>query len=59
MYDVDLIPEAEADVAQMYDWIARRSLDGAERWYAAFARLVQSLKQTPEGYGLAPEDDLV
>jgi plasmid stabilization system protein ParE len=35
-YTVVILARARRDVQQIYDWIAERSPEGAERWFASF-----------------------
>jgi plasmid stabilization system protein ParE len=53
--EVDLTRRARRDVEEIYEWIAERSRDGANRWYAAFLQALEGLAANPEGKGLAPE----
>ena len=47
--------KASADASRIFDWLRRRSPQGATRWYdalfAAFGRIIES----PESYPVAPE----
>ncbi len=57
-YHVVVTPRAKRDVQELYDWIAGRSLDGANRWADAFEDAVRRLAVDPLGYGVAPEGDV-
>jgi plasmid stabilization system protein ParE len=57
-YRVRILPRAERDAQQIFNWIAERSPDGAVRWWDAFDTAVEKLAARPLGYGLAPEDEL-
>ena len=51
---LNIVPRAEQD-AQIFDWIAERSPDGANRWFAAFEHATKEVAQGSRPYGLAPE----
>lgn len=50
---------AEEDVAQVATWMAGHSLDGAARWLNAYDDMIDQLRETPQSFGLAPENELV
>lgn len=52
---VIITARAERDADQIYAWIARRSADGASKWYAAFCKMLQDLQQDPARKAQAPE----
>ncbi len=54
---VDLARRARQDAEDIYAWIADRSREGADRWYAAFLKALESLATSAEGRGLAPESE--
>lgn len=54
-YDVRVLPRAEFDVQQIYNWLSERSPEGARRWWLAFEETVAGIKQQPSGLALAPE----
>ena len=56
-FHVRILRRAERDAQQIFEWIARRSPDGAVRWWNALAAAVAKLTLNPIGYGLAPEDE--
>lgn len=52
-----MLRRARLDVDQIYDWIAKKSRDGAERWYLAFRAGCQRIVEVPESFSLAAEFD--
>jgi plasmid stabilization system protein ParE len=56
---LNILPRAQQDVQKIFDWIAERSPDGANRWFAAFEQATQKLLINPEIYGAAPENKYV
>jgi plasmid stabilization system protein ParE len=58
-YTVRLLPRADFDAQQIYDWINERSPDGAMRWSQAFLDACEMLAHHPTSYGLAPEAQLI
>jgi len=58
-FDVQLSPQALADVEAAYLWLRERSGIGAARWYNRLMDAIESLADLPERYGLAPEAERV
>jgi plasmid stabilization system protein ParE len=56
-YTVVLLDRARGDVQPIYDWIAERSPEGAERWFAGFEEAVTALQVNPFVSPIAPEDE--
>ena len=56
-FEVRTTPGAEADVAEIHDWIdlVQGRPKEAARWLAGFLKAVDSLHQFPERCPLAPE----
>jgi plasmid stabilization system protein ParE len=54
-YRVAIVRQAETDAQSIHDWLARRSSEGAARWFSAFMQAVDSLAQHPERCGEAAE----
>ena len=54
-YTIRLLPRAEFDAQQIYDWIKERSPDGARHWWLAFEEACNRLEQHPLSHALAPE----
>lgn len=55
-YQVRLLPKAKDDFHAMYEYIAKRSPEGADRWVAALESGLEKLKKNPRLCGFAPED---
>jgi len=58
-FHVTVLPEADENVNRIYLWIAKRSPEGAVRWYQRFLDVVKSLSQNPQKHGFAPENAFV
>lgn len=58
-YKLVVSDEAEHKANRIYQWLAERSPEGANRWYAAFRAVLHDIERNPRGFGLAPEDELV
>jgi plasmid stabilization system protein ParE len=59
-FTVIILPQAEREFQEFYDWIAARSRDGAATWAKAFLRALkslESLESNPYGCSLAPESE--
>lgn len=56
-YSVKILPKAENDLASIYYYIAKRSVEGPERWLDAFEEGVRRLELNPLLHVLAKEDD--
>jgi plasmid stabilization system protein ParE len=54
-YRVVVLARARLDVARIYDWIADRSTDGAQRWFDQFEKATATLGTNPFIAPLAPE----
>jgi plasmid stabilization system protein ParE len=54
-YHIILQPGAAADVEQIIGYLAERSQQGAAAWRNAWSDLVETLRQNPEIFPLAPE----
>ncbi|MBI1344839.1 hypothetical protein GC163_00970 [bacterium] len=57
-WTVRILPRAEEDVTEIYDWVSVRSPQGAEAWLAALTSAIDRLPIDPESYGTAPETGL-
>lgn len=55
-FRVIIQPEAEAEVAEAFEYIESRSPDNAARWLKGLYASVSTLEQFPTRCGLAPED---
>jgi plasmid stabilization system protein ParE len=56
-YRVEPTARAEADLERLYDSLAEMDPDVAVRWYDAFLRATERLRQNPFTCGLAFEND--
>jgi plasmid stabilization system protein ParE len=54
-YRVVVQAGARLDVANIYDWIASRSAEGAQRWLDQFEKVAAALETNPFIAPLAPE----
>jgi toxin ParE1/3/4 len=54
---VVVLARARHDVQEIYDWIAARSPEGAERWLDRFEQAVKTLPSNPFIAPVAPESD--
>ena len=55
---VRVLPRAGSDFRQIYTYIERRSISGAQHWREAFEKAMEGVARRPESGGLAPEDAL-
>ena len=55
---IRILPRAERDVQQIFDFIAGRSPDGALRWWDALQDSAAALVRNPASYSLAPESGM-
>jgi plasmid stabilization system protein ParE len=58
-YATVILARARDDVQRIYDWIAERSVEGAERWFASFEEAILQLNTNPFLAPVAPEDEFV
>ena len=54
-HQVTILAIAQRDADQIFAWLRKRSIAGAERWYHAFVAAVQSLHDDPTRHTRAPE----
>jgi plasmid stabilization system protein ParE len=54
-HQVIILPSAESDISEAYEWIAERDADAAIRWYNRLMELILALDVFPERAPLAPE----
>ncbi len=54
-YDLRILARAREDVQEIYDWIAERSPEGAQRWLDRFEEATTALQTNPFLAPLAPE----
>jgi plasmid stabilization system protein ParE len=58
-YSITVLARARQDVWEIYDWIAARSPDGADRWIDRFQKATESLRDNPFLFPLAPESEVL
>jgi plasmid stabilization system protein ParE len=56
-FRVVVLARARLDVGTIYDWIADRSAEGAQRWLDQFEKATATLATNPFLAPLAPESD--
>jgi plasmid stabilization system protein ParE len=54
-YKLVVLIRARRDLREMYDWIAERSLRGAESWLAAFDRATKRVLHAPDSFRVSHE----
>jgi plasmid stabilization system protein ParE len=54
-FRVRILTRAQADADAIYEWLAERSLPGANRWYLAFTEAARLLGSDPNRHARAPE----
>jgi hypothetical protein len=54
-HSVIILPRAEFGFQRLYDYITKRSKQGADSWANAFYRALKMLPTQPEALRLAPE----
>jgi len=50
-----IVERARADVDEIFNWLAQRSVRGAIAWYLAFGQAVERITAAPESCPGAPE----
>lgn len=56
-FTVREMPRAKIDKRSIFVWLFERSKPGAGAWLNAYDSAIERLKQTPEGFGEALEND--
>ena len=54
-FEVIILPAAEHDIGEAYEWIVEREPDAAIKWYNQLLEIIFSLGFFPERCPLAPE----
>ncbi len=54
-YRVNILPSAEWDIGEAYEWLAERDEGAAIRWYNRLLEVIRSLEVLPERCPLARE----
>jgi len=55
-YQVIILPAAERDIGEAYEWLEERDAGAAARWYNQLLDVIFSLDVFPERAPLAPEN---
>ena len=55
-YQVIILPAAERDIGEAYEWLEERDADAAVRWYNQLIGVILSLDIFPERCPPAPEN---
>ena len=58
-YRVIILPAAERDIGEAYEWLAEQDAGAAVRWYNRLLEVVLSLEIFPERCPLAPETNFL
>ena len=56
-YQVIILPSAEREIGEAYDWLAEQDESAAIRWYDRLMEAVLSLETFPERAPIAPESE--
>ena len=56
-YEIKISSEADAEADEVYEWIARDSLQNASRWYLRLFDAIQTLSENPQRCPLAPDNN--
>jgi plasmid stabilization system protein ParE len=54
-YSVEILPSAERDISDAYEWLAEQNPEAAVRWYNGLMDVILSLDLFPERCPIAPE----
>jgi plasmid stabilization system protein ParE len=54
-YEVIILPSAERDISEAYEWIAEQEPNAAVRWYNRLLEVIYSLDAFPKRCPFAPE----
>ena len=57
LYQVIILPAAERDIGEAYEWLAEQDAAAAIRWYNQLMEVIFSLDSLPERCPLAPESN--
>ena len=58
-YQVIILPSAERDIGEAYEWLAEQDAETAIRWYNRLREVFFSLDTFPERYPLTPESEFL
>ncbi len=56
-YQVIILPSAERDIGEAYEWLAEQDAESAIRWYNRLLEVIFSLEIFPDRCPLAPESE--
>ncbi len=56
-YQVIILPSAERDIGEAYEWLAEQDAESAIRWYNRLLEAIFSLEIFPDRCPLAPESE--
>jgi len=56
-YQVIILPSAERDIGEAYEWLVEQDAEAAIRWYNRLLEVIFSLDTFPERCPLAPESE--
>ncbi|HXR04149.1 MAG TPA: type II toxin-antitoxin system RelE/ParE family toxin [Verrucomicrobiae bacterium] len=56
-YQVIILPSAERDIGEAYEWLAEQDTESANRWYNRLLEVILLLDTFPERCALAPESE--
>ena len=56
-HQVIILPSAERDIGEVYEWLAGQNEEAAIRWYNRLLEVIFSLDTFPERCPLAPESE--
>ena len=56
-FKIVILPAAERDVDRILNWLIAASASGAASWLTKWDKVLDSLKESAAGCGLAPEDE--
>lgn len=54
-FRVIILPSAERDIGDAYEWIAERDTEAASAWYDRLLDVIDSLESLPQRCPIAPE----
>lgn len=54
-HSVNILPSAERDIGEAYEWLERQDPEAAVRWYNGLMEVILSLRIFPERCPVAPE----
>jgi len=58
-YQVIILPAAERDIGEAYEWLAGQDAEAAIRWYNRLLEVIFSLDTFPERCPHAPESEFL